>query len=252
MKEYPFDERRTLIVPGNREKTLEFCIQEWLNLAQEAIDSHGFFAVALSGGSTPKAIYKGIVTSEKAKSIPWNKVFLFWSDERNAPPDDPDSNFHMSMVEGGLKNLPIPQENIFRMHAEKDLEKNALDYEKKIREVLKGRPFDLIMLGVGEDGHTASLFPHTQALREGKHLVVANHIPQKNTWRMTFTFDLINKASHIHLYLIGNTKAQIIEHLFTSPYDPETFPSQRVGTFENKALWITDEEASKNILSHLK
>ncbi|NGX54403.1 MAG: 6-phosphogluconolactonase [Chlamydiae bacterium] len=242
MKEYPIDDRRTLIVPGDHEETLRYCVDHWISCANQAIAKRGFFAVALSGGSTPKLIYKRLSSQENSSKVDWSKVFLFWSDERSVSPESPDSNYHMALEEGGLSKLPIPKENIHRMVAEKDIEENARAYETL---VAQKQPLDLVMLGVGEDGHTASLFPHTEALNSQKRLVVANHVPQKQTWRMSFTYDCINAASQICLYVLGPGKADILAKVLTSAYDPSTYPSQGVGTAAHKALWIADSEAFK-------
>ncbi len=251
MKTHAIDERRELILPGSREETLDYCVQQWVSIANESIADHGFFAVALSGGSTPKLIYQRLSSAQFAPKIDWSRVYLFWSDERSVPPDDPDSNYHMSLVEGLLETLPIPKENIFRMEGEKEIEKNAQKYEQAIKKVLGNRPFDLVMLGVGEDGHTASLFPHTEALSAEGRLVVANHVTQKNSWRMSFTFDCINAARNISLYVLGSGKAEILATIFSSPYDPTLYPSQRVGTSEHKAQWIIDNDAGKLLLASL-
>ncbi len=248
MKQSPFDARRTIIIPGKKEETLAFAANHWIECGQKAISDHGYFAAALSGGSTPKLIYERIVT-QKSK-LDWGKVFLFWSDERAVPPDDTESNFHMAMVEGKLNQLPIPKENIFRMVAEKEIEANAIAYEKLIKEKVK--TLDLTMLGMGEDGHTASLFPHTEALHMVNRLVAPNFVPQKNTWRMSFTFDCINQSKNIVLYALGAGKAEILAKVLTSPYSPDDLPSQRVGTPDHKALFILDEDASTNLLPQLK
>lgn len=242
MKEITIDERRKLFVPGNAQQTIQYCVNQWIDLAKRAIADHGFFAVALSGGSTPKAIYKGLV--EANTTLDWEKVYLFWSDERSVAPDDPESNFHMALEEGGLNQLPILAPHIFRMVAEKEIEQNARNYEELIVKVLEGRPFDLIMLGMGEDGHTASLFPHTKALHEIKRLVVANHVPQKTTWRMTFTFPCINAASTICLYALGSSKANMLHRVLKGPFQPDELPSQNIGTHAHPALWIADESAT--------
>lgn len=255
MKELFVDDRRVVIIPGNHAETLEFCINHWLEAAEDAIADHGFFAVALSGGSTPKAIYKGLVASDAAQALDWSKVFFFWSDERSVPPSHEESNYHMAMEEGGLHLLPIPRENVFRMVAETEIEENAKLYEEVILRKLGGHAFDLIMLGMGEDGHTASLFPHTEALHAKDRLVVANFIPQKNTWRMTFTYACINAAQEICLYVLGDGKKHTLVDVLMSPLQPEKFPSQFVGTSSHKATWIADEGASgllQEKLSQLK
>lgn len=250
MKEILIDPRRRLIIPGNTKETLDYCINHWIETALLAIEDHDFFAVALSGGSTPKAIYKGLVNSDAAEKLDWSKVFFFWSDERSVPPSHEESNYHMAMEEGGLNRLSIPRENVFRMVAEEDIDNNAKRYEEIILNKLGGHAFDLIMLGMGDDGHTASLFPHTEALHAKNRLVVANPIPQKDTWRMTFTFECINAAQAICIYVLGETKGQTLLDVLTSPFKPDHYPSQNVGTSTQKALWIVDEAASKPLHEH--
>lgn len=238
MKTIEIDERRVLVIPGNKQETISYAAQLILKKAQDAINDHGFFAIALSGGSTPKLVYQALSSSKQ--QIAWDKVYLFWSDERSVPPNDPMSNYHMAIVEGGLEKLPIKKENIFRMQAEDNIEENALKYEKTIKEKLKNRPFDLILLGVGEDGHTASLFPDTEALHEKNRLVIQNYVPQKKTWRMTFTFECINAADEIHFYLLGESKADILEKVLAPTGN---LPSQKIGTPTHKATFIADTAA---------
>lgn len=252
MKSSQFDERRMIVVPGNDSETIEFAVEHWITQAAESIADHGFFAVALSGGSTPKKIYQLLSQPHKSSRVEWKKVLLFWSDERAVPPDHPESNYRMAMEEAGFNQLPIPKENIFRMKAEKEIEAHAKAYEETIKTKLGGRPFDLIMLGMGEDGHTASLFPHTDALHMVNCLVAPNHVPQKNTWRMTFTFECINRSPHVVLYALGASKAAIVARVLTSPYHPDELPSQRIGTSEHKALYLLDNEASQNLFASLK
>jgi 6-phosphogluconolactonase len=144
-------------------------------------------------GLDTHAIYQNLSLPASIKRIDWSKIFLFWSDERPVPPEHPESNFFMAM-QAGLAKLPIPSSQIFRMHAENEIEKRAREYEKTIQRVLNGRPFDLMMLGMGEDGHTASLFPDTKGLDAKDQLIIANFVPQKKSWRMTVTFKCINNA----------------------------------------------------------
>jgi 6-phosphogluconolactonase len=244
MKSSKLDTRHQLIIPGSKDETIAFAAAEFIKQANQAIALHGFFAVALSGGSTPKSIFQ-ILSSEKYRSaIDWKKVWLFWSDERAVPLDDKESNYHMAMEEGGLKNLPLLKENIFPMYLGPDLEKNAATYETLIKTKLKECRFDLIMLGMGEDGHTASLFPHTEALHLVNRLVAANFVPEKKSWRLTFTFELINKARAINLYALGESKSAIVHRVLTSTYDPDMLPSQRVGTSHSPAHFILDDHAA--------
>jgi len=202
---FSWDDRRDIAHPGETEATLAFCVEHFINCAKEAIKLHEFFSVALSGGSTPKAIYSALSKPPYANAIDWNKVLLFWSDERNVGPRDPGSNFRMAM-DAGLKNLSLPKEHVFRMIAEENIEKNAISYENSIRETLGNRPFDLVMLGMGEDGHIASLFPGTKGLEEKEKWVIANKVPQKKTVRMTMTFPCINRARNTVLYVLGAAK----------------------------------------------
>lgn len=250
-KPYAIDERREILIPGDQGETLDYAVTHWIAAAERAIREKGRFFVALSGGSTPKKIFQALSSKEYRDQVEWSNVFLFWSDERSVPPDHPDSNYHMALVEGGLNTLPIPIEHIFRMHAEEEIEKNALGYELTIKKQLGGRPFDLIMLGMGDDGHTASLFPHTKALLETKRLVVANHVPQKNSWRLSFTYTLINQAKEICLYVMGENKREMLEKVLTGPFNKEEHPSQNVGTKEHKALWIADTAAGHHLLARM-
>jgi len=236
-----WDDRRDYIVPGDANQTIDFAVEHWIHSAERAIQQRGRFAVALSGGSTPKAIYERL----GKEKLDGSKIWLFWSDERAVPPDHPDSNYRMAM-ESGLGKLGIPPSQIFRMIAEKESEKNALDYEEKIQRHLGKHLFDLVMLGVGDDGHTASLFPNTAALEIENHLVAANYIPDKKSMRMTLTFPCINQSYHSAIYAIGASKhiivPKVLEAAIVSP-----FPASRIGTPEHKALWILDRDAATHL-----
>ncbi len=241
-----WDARRDLVVPGDAEATIQFCTEHWLKVCNQSIDDHGAFYVALSGGSTPKAIFQKLTSPLYAHHIDWSKVHLFWSDERTVPPDHPDSNYHMALT-AGLEKMAIAKNHIHRMQAEKDIDAHAHAYEVLIHSVLKNRPFDLVMLGMGEDGHTASLFPHTKALAETQRLVVANYIEDKKTWRMTFTYHCINQAGHIAIYVIGDAKKHMLKEVLCALDQFDRLPSQGVGTKEHRALWIADAAAASEI-----
>lgn len=242
------DDRREIAVPGNYEETIRFSAEYFIHLAHHALNSHGYFAVALSGGSTPKAIFNLLCSPLYKDKLDWSKVKIFWSDERSVSPDDPESNYYMAM-KAGFSSLPLKEENIFRMPAdEEDIEQAAEKYEKLILKNVPNGKFDLVMLGMGDDGHTASLFPKTHGLHvESKRLVIANFIPQKDTWRMTLTFDAIDQAHHSVIYVIGKSKAKMVKEVLTSSYEPDLYPVQRVGTRTHKALWILDNEAASDL-----
>ena len=242
-----FDERRDIVIPGNKEATIRFSVEHFICLANEAIEKNNLFSVALSGGSTPASIYRLLSQPEHRDKVDWSKILIFWSDERAVPPDDKDSNYRMSM-ESGFDSIPLNSNQIFRMKAEANIEENALEYEKLIQSVIPGGIFDFVMLGMGEDGHTASLFPQTHGLHTGNRLVVANYIPEKNCWRMTLTFKCINAANHAVIYVLGKGKASMVEKALSEPYSPDSIPIQRVGTQEKKALWVLDSEAISDFL----
>lgn len=245
---FSWDEKWDVANPGDKEETLTFATEHFINCGKEAIKNHGRFIVALSGGSTPKAIFEKLSQTSYADELEWSKVLLFWGDERAVPPTDPESNFRMAM-DAGLKTLSIPKEHVFRMKGEDNIQENARAYEAKIKEVLGNHPFDLIMLGMGPDGHTASLFPGTKALDEKTALAVANEVPQKKSWRMTLTYPCINRAKNIAIYVLGKEKAIMIKEVFLEKRTPP-YPISLIGSANNKALWILDSEAASPLFPH--
>lgn len=245
-----FDAKRDIVILGDKAQAIDFCVKQFIAIGQEAISERGSFFVALSGGSTPNAIYKELSQDPYKNLLDWKKVYLFWSDERPVPPDHPESNYHNAM-QAGLSALPIPSENIYRMQAEGEIEDHALAYENTIRDKVPALSFDLVMLGMGEDGHTASLFPETHGLHVNDRLVTANYVPQKSTWRMSFTYECIHTARTIVIYVLGKGKAEMVKDVLTGPYQPDIWPIQRIGTSKHKAIWILDNEASEKLISAL-
>ncbi len=239
---HAWDKRRDIAIPGDELETLTFSVEHFITAYKEAVKEKGSFTIALSGGSTPKAIFSMLTTSPYVSQIDWSKVHLFWSDERSVSPDDPESNFHMAM-EAGFKSVGIPPAQIHRMKAELNIEQEAKLYEELLHRKLKNKGFDYLMLGMGEDGHTASLFPETKALEIQDQLVAANHVPQKDTWRMTLTYPCINSSKNIVLYVLGAKKQKLLEEIYS--HKKPCYPVERVGTDLHKALWITDKDASK-------
>lgn len=233
-----WDDRRDLIILPNKEEAIAFSVENWIHCSKRAIQRKGSFTVALSGGSTPKEIYERLA---KSAEIEWNKIYLFWSDERAVPPDHPESNYRMT-VNTGLTNQ-IPPSQIFRMKAESHIEKNAREYEEKIRHHLIEHSLDLVMLGIGEDGHIASLFPQTDALNIGDHLVASNYIPEKKSWRMTLTYPGIHKGVQIAIYALGDSKRSIVTKALNAPI-ASNWPASKIGVPGHKALWILDKNAA--------
>lgn len=242
---YPLDEKREVALPGNEEQTVAFAAHHFLSLAKEAISSKGAFFVALSGGSTPRKIYQQFLSPKHKDAIDWSSVHLFWSDERSVPPTHPESNYKMAM-DAAFQDLPIPKSQIHRMVAEKEIEKNALAYESLLKKHLDDRPLDLVMLGMGEDGHTASLFPGTKALAIKDRLVVANEVPSLQTTRMTFTYPLINSSHAIAIYVLGKNKQEMLASVLLDA--SQDAPIAKIGTAERPALWIIDDNASSLFL----
>jgi 6-phosphogluconolactonase len=238
-----FDERRNIVIPGDDEHTINYCVEHFIKLANEAINHHGFFSVALSGGSTPKAIFKKLSEKENSKKVDFSKVLLFWSDERAVPSDDPESNYKMAM-DAGFKTLSIPVDHIFPMDGTGNLEFNAKAYEALIDSAIPSQKFDLVMLGMGDDGHTASLFPGTKALKIQDRLVAANEVPQKKCSRLTLTYPCINQAKNIVIYVLGKGKAEKIKEVLKSKLDVNELPVQGIGTKESKALFVLDKDAA--------
>ncbi|MCH9633135.1 MAG: 6-phosphogluconolactonase [Chlamydiae bacterium] len=241
-----FDARRDLALPGNYDQTIEFCVEYFIEQARVSVIEKGFFTVALSGGSTPKSILKLLSSDQYSKRLEWDKILFFFGDERSVAPDNADSNYKMAM-DCALSKLEVPQKNIFRMVVESDAENNAEAYEKLIEEKVPNNQFDLIMLGMGDDGHTASLFPHTSALEVSNRLVVANEVPQKQTLRMTLTYTCINQAHNICFFVLGENKATTLKEVLKGPYLPLEHPSQKIGTNTHKALWIIDQSAATQL-----
>lgn len=225
-----------------------FFLEDLHTRATEAIRMRGAFHFALAGGSTPKAIYRAIAENISKggllNEIDWTCVHLYWGDERAVPPNHPESNFHMAL-NNGLGELGIPDHQIHRMVAENNIREGARDYETLLKRALSEGKFDYILLGMGDDGHTASLFPHTEALDEQKHWVVANEVPQLGCWRMTLTFPLIQQARRVAICVVGKGKAETLKRVLQGPLDPNILPSQRLGTEGNPAIWVVDADAAR-------
>src|ERR1700742_4315397 len=201
---------------------------------EAAVAKRGVARVAISGGSTPQATFKLLADPAQPflTTIPWDKLHIYWVDERCVPPDHPESNYGVCR-ELLLSKVPIPEANVYRMEGELDPEEAASRYESTLRNVMKlegaeSPAFDLVVLGMGPDGHTASLFPNTEALDEMGRLVVANHVPQKDTWRITLTWPVINQASEVAFEVEGPGKTAIVAEVLTGPRDPERLPSQLI------------------------
>lgn len=221
--------------------------------AERAVSTRGWARIAISGGSTPKSMFRLLANASAPylARVPWDRLHLFWVDERCVVPTDPESNFGMTKA-AMLDRIPLPESNIHRMEGELDPEEAASRYESQIRNTFKLEgaetpTFDLILLGLGPDGHTASLFPHTAALDEMARIVIANHVPEKNTWRLTLTWPVITQGREVAFLMEGSEKAEMIERIFTGAYDPETYPAQLIRPASGKLTLLMDSAAAAKL-----
>ncbi|MFL5624993.1 MAG: 6-phosphogluconolactonase [Ktedonobacteraceae bacterium] len=218
-----------------------------VRLVQESIVTRGRFSIALSGGSTPKVLY-GLLGSEPYRDqIDWSKVDIFWSDERCVPPDSPDSNYAMAR-EVLLSRAPLSPQQVHRMPAERpDHDAAAQAYEHEIKQSFdtSGIPdFDLIQLGMGPEGHTASLFPHQASLHEQQRLVIFVTVPKPPPPRLTFTPPILNAARHVLFLVTGAEKADAVQAVIEGDYQPEEYPAQIVRPTDGEVVWMLDEAAA--------
>jgi 6-phosphogluconolactonase len=218
-----------------------------VRLANESIVTRGRFSIALSGGSTPKVLY-GLLGSEPYRDqIDWSKVDIFWSDERCVPPDSVDSNYHMAL-EVLLSRVPLSPQQVHRMPADQpDHDAAAQAYTHEMRQSFgtDGIPhFDLIQLGMGPEGHTASLFPHQASLHEQQRLVMYVNVPKPPPPRLTFTPPILNAARHVLFLVTGAEKADAVQAVLAGDYNPEEYPAQIVRPASGEVVWMLDEAAA--------
>lgn len=223
-----------------------------IQLAQTSISDHGHFTIALAGGSTPKRLYAYLARSDISTQLPWDHLHVFWGDERHVPPAHPDSNFRMAH-ESLLQHVPIPPDHIHRIRGEcPDAAEAAQDYEDTVLAHFQLQPpniprFDLILLGMGADGHTASLFPGTEALHETVRLVTSLWVEQLHTHRVTMTPPLLNNAAHILFLVTGEEKAQTLRAVLKGPQDPDRFPCQLIRPSNGEMTWLVDRAAASRL-----
>lgn len=215
-----------------------------IDCAVAAMSSTGRFVLALSGGSTPKAAYTRVASREsRAASLDWHRVHVLWGDERCVPPDDPRSNFRMAK-EALLDRVPIPPQNVHRIRGEDDPRQAAADYERMLRSLLS-RPPDLVLLGLGEDGHTASLFPGGAALGESTRWAAAAPGPD-GLWRVTLTPPILNAARQITFVVSGAGKAARLKQVLEEPSTSDPLPAQVIRPLSSAGhlTWMVDEAAA--------
>lgn len=230
------------------DRLAEAATGRFLQSASRAVQSRGVFTVALSGGSTPRGAYSHLAG---AQALEWGKALVFWGDERCVPPEHPQSNYRLAR-ESLLRHIPIPAGNIHRMPGELEPEAAAQEYERELSTVFSGNAvrgsqlprFDLILLGLGRDGHTASVFPGSTALSEQERWVVAQPPVGDGPWRLTLTPPVINAASEVLFLVAGHDKADILRRVLHGPRDPLNLPAQAIQPSDGELMWLLDAAAA--------
>ena len=234
--------------------------QRFVALARESIVARGRFTVALSGGSTPRDLYSLLASPEFAAQVDWTRVHFYWGDERAVPPDHPDSNYRMAS-QVLLSRVHPPPENVHRILAEQLPADAARAYEETLRATFSQRStrgtstknaveyprFDLVLLGLGTNGHTASLFPHTQVLQETTRWVAAEYVEEVKMNRITLTAPAINAAENIHFLVAGSDKAATVHQVLNGEYRPEELPAQLIRPSSGHIVWLLDRDAASQL-----
>lgn len=225
--------------------TAQFIISE----SNKCIKERGSFTWALSGGSTPLNLYKLLATDSYQKKIDWKNIYIFWSDERYVPFQSEENNSHQAKI-ALLDNIDIPQENIFTIPVNLPVKKAARHYEQTLQQFFKTEipAFDLILLGMGSNGHTASLFPNTEILKEKEALVKSCFIDEVNMDRISFTVPLINHAKKILFLISGAEKAETLKIVLGNKKQPQLYPAQLIkASKKNELIWFVDSKAASTL-----
>lgn len=230
------------------ESAAKLCI----DIASNSVQARGRFALCLSGGNTPKGLYTLLSMNPYRDLMPWKNTFIFWGDERCVPADDERNNAFMA-TEILLNKVIVPASNIFRIPTDIPPADTASQYEDKLKHFFgKEQPcFDLILLGLGENGHTASLFPDTAVLYEKSHWVKEVFVEDQQLYRVTMTAPLINKARHILFMITGSEKSGVLETVLTTPFLPEKYPAQLIRPEQGAVYWYADVMAASRLPNEL-
>ena len=230
--------------------------QQFVSAANTAIESRGEFTVALSGGSTPRQVYARLATEPFVSSLDWSRVHVLWGDERCVPPEHEWSNYRMTRLTL-LDHVPVLEENVHRIRGEDDPAEAAVSYESVLRAVLRtprGPPrtapasrLDLVLLGLGQDGHTASLFPCAVSLRATEAWVAAEYVHEVEMWRVTLTASVINAAAEIAFVVSGGAKAGVVRRVLEGPNRPHELPAQLIAPTDGRLCWLLDAPAAAEL-----
>jgi 6-phosphogluconolactonase len=232
--------------------------QEFVQAAASAVSAKGSFNVALAGGSTPKALYRLLVNDPALRSqVPWDRTHLFFGDERHVPPDHADSNFRMAS-EAMISKSPLKAEQVTRIKGENpDADQAALEYEKTLRDFFKLKAgdfprFDLVLVGMGSEGHTLSLFPGTKALHADGRIAVRNWVGKLDSDRITLTAPAASNAAEILFMVTGADKAPALKSVLEGPFEPDQLPAQSLQPRNGKLLWLVDAAAGSMLTSGIR
>lgn len=246
---------RCTVVP-TPQALAEEAAQRFARAGSEAIDARGAFMVALSGGSTPRRMYERLAVAPYDSTMPWSKVVVLWGDERCVPPDHTASSYRMAR-EALLDHVPTLATNVHRIRGEDDPGLAARSYEQSLRRLLRtpqgpprhdpGARIDLVLLGLGEDGHTASLFPGDSVSTDGGPWVIAHRVPAEPPWRVTLTPVIVNAASEILFLVSGAGKAAIVREVLEGPPRPHELPAQRIAPTDGRVHWLLDAAAAHDL-----
>jgi len=238
-------------IASDRQEVCRIAADRVLDSAKRAVQSSGRCTIALSGGSTPKDLYALLAGEGRWRAeFPWKHTHFFWGDERHVPPDHDESNYRM-VKEAMLSKAPVPASNVHRIKSENpDAAAAAKGYERELRsffELRRGHVprFDIVLLGLGPEGHTASLFPGTKALCERKRLVVSNWVGKFYTDRITLTAPVFNQAHEVVFVVCGDDKALALEGVLEGRHEPDQLPAQLIRPKKGKLLWLLDGAAAK-------
>jgi 6-phosphogluconolactonase len=224
-------------------------------LAAQAIAARGRFTLALSGGNTPRPVYARLATMDYRDRIDWSKVQIFFGDERCVPPDDPQSNYLMAQT-ALFDQVPLPEGNVYRIRGEEAPEQAAFDYAGVLQRTFGGdaaaggppsEGFDLILLGMGDNGHTASLFPGLAVVTEPVRWVMAQYVEVAGMWRITMTPVIINAARQVAFIVSGANKAEVLHKVLEGPYQPVVLPSQIIKPTHGELNWLLDAPAAAGL-----
>ena len=240
---------REIIICRDGDELSRKAAGQFVSLACQVIAAHGRFSVALSGGSTPKALYSLLATGEFNEQLAWRQIHLFWGDERCVAPDHAESNYRM-VKESLLSKIVMPSDNVYRMAGEKEPAVAAAESEAQLRmhfhiEDDTVPRFDLVLLGLGEDGHTASLFPGSSALNETRRLVATTYVAKLNAHRLTLTFPVINNAAQIAFLVAGESKSAIVKEILTT--EKCDYPAARIRPENGQLIWFITQDAASDL-----